>query len=130
MILKQIAQKIAENTSEIIGYPISITDKKGYIIGSSDKQRIGTFHPASIEVLKRQQTICYGINDEKLLENVLPGSAFPIFSNQETIGVLGIVGDPKEVRKYSQMIKSYVEMMCQESLKQDLHTFEEKKLRH
>ncbi|WP_052343797.1 CdaR family transcriptional regulator [Bacillus massiliigorillae] len=127
MLLEKIAQKIAENTSEIIGHPISITDEKGYIIGATDRQRLGTFHQASLNVLKRKQMICYEVEEVKSLDNVLPGSAVPIIFNREYIGVLGIIGDPEEVKKYTQMIKSYVEMMCQEFMKQEIDILETKK---
>ena len=56
----------ALETQELMGTVVEITDKKGYIIGSSDKKRLGTFHPASIEVLKRKQIVCYNTNDELL----------------------------------------------------------------
>jgi carbohydrate diacid regulator len=128
MILEHITQTIAENTSEIIGFPIIITDDKGNIIGSSDRSRLGTLHKASLEVLKKNQDICYEIEDVKRFENVLPGVATPIFLNNKPIGVLGIVGIPNVVKKYVQLVKSYVEMMCHESFKKETIVLESKTL--
>jgi len=126
--LEDISQSIADNTSNIIGYPISITDNKGYIIGSTDLSRLGTFHKASIEVLDRKETICYEPEDVKDFHNVLPGVAAPIIINNEPIGVLGIVGSSAEVKKYAQVVKSHVELMCHEYLKKEMSVLESKTL--
>ncbi|MDR6998499.1 sugar diacid recognition domain-containing protein [Neobacillus niacini] len=128
--LEDISQTIVENTSRIIGYPISITDDKGYIIGSNDENRLGSFHQASIDVLKRKETICYEHDEVKNLKNVLPGVATPIIINQETVGVLGIVGNPAEVKKYAQLVKSHVELLCHEYLKKEIRILESKTLDH
>lgn len=128
VFLEDISQAIVENTTKIIGYPISITDDKGYIIGSNDLNRLGSFHKASIEVLKRKETICYEIEDVKDVENVLPGVATPIMMNNEPVGVLGIVGNPLEVKKYAQLVKSHVELMCHEYLKKEMRNLESKTL--
>jgi carbohydrate diacid regulator len=126
MILEEIAQTIAENTSEIIGHPISITNEKGYIIGSTDRSRLGTFHMASIEVLKKNDTVSYDFEDVKSLTNVLPGVASPILIDRKAVGVLGIIGNPQEVKKYVQLVKSHVELLCQESFKKELTVLETK----
>jgi carbohydrate diacid regulator len=126
--LEDISQAIVENTTTIIGYPISITDDKGYIIGSNDVKRLGTFHKASIEVLTRKETICYEYDDVKDVENVLPGVAAPIIINNEPVGVLGIVGNPAEVKKYAQLVKSHVELMCHEYMKKEMRLLESKTL--
>lgn len=126
--LKEISQLIVENTSKIIENPISISDNKGYIIGCSDVSRLGSFHPASLEVIERKKTISYEVDEVKDLNNVLPGVASPIMINQEPIGVLGIVGVPAEVRKYAQLVKSHVELMCNEYLKQEMSAIESKTL--
>ncbi|MBT2686598.1 helix-turn-helix domain-containing protein [Bacillus sp. ISL-47] len=126
--LKDISQLIVENTSKIIEYPISISDNKGFIIGSSDISRLGSFHPASLEVVKRKKTISYELDEVKSLHNVLPGVASPIIINHEPIGVLGIVGKPAEVQKYAQLVKSHVELMCHEYLKKEMSALESKTL--
>lgn len=126
--LKEISQLIVENTSNIIEYPISISDNKGIIIGSSDISRLGSFHQASLEIVERKTTIAYEIDEVKKLNNVLPGVAAPIMINNEPIGVLGIVGEPAEVRKYAQLVKSHVELMCHEYLKKEMIAIESKTL--
>jgi carbohydrate diacid regulator len=128
MNLEPVAQNLVEKTSEIIGYPISITDEKGKIIGSTDHSRLGIYHKVSVDILKKNQAVSFEQKDVKQLKNVLPGVATPILFNNKPIGVLGIVGDPQKVSKYAQLVKSHVEMMCYETFKQEMVFFESKTL--
>jgi len=116
-ILEHIAQEIAEKTTAILGYPISITDKEGYIIGSTDRSRLGIFHRPSLEVLKKNQMVNCENQEE---QSILPGVSVPLMFNNKPIGVLGIVGDPAEVEKYVQLVKNQVEMMCQEAFRKEM----------
>ncbi len=47
-----LAQEIAGDTSAIIGLNIIITDADGIVIGGGDQSRVGTFHEASVEVVR------------------------------------------------------------------------------
>jgi carbohydrate diacid regulator len=122
-ILEHIAQDIVEKTSEILQYPISITDNEGMIIGSTDKSRIGIFHQPSLEVIKKNTTIDCKNEIEK---KILPGVSAPLKFNNKVIGVLGIVGNPREVDKYVQLVKNQVEMMCQEAFRKEMVELKEK----
>lgn len=122
-ILEHIAQDIAVKTTEILGYPISITDKEGYIIGSTDRTRLGIFHQPSLEVLRNNGLVtCYAQEEPK----ILPGVSVPLMFSNKPIGVLGIVGDPIEVEKYVQLVKNQVEMMCQEAFRKEVLELESK----
>lgn len=128
MILEQIAQTIVDNTSEIIDYPMIITDEHGNIIGSTDRSRLGSLHIATVDVLRRNRTVSYEPEDVQSLDNVLPGVATPIMLNDKVIGVLGIVGNPDTINKYVQLVKSHVELMFHESFKRETTVLESKTL--
>lgn len=122
-LLEKIAQEIVEKTSNIIECPISITDNEGIIIGSTDKSRLGIFHQPSLEVIRKQTMIdC----TKEIKNNVLPGISVPIKFNNKIIGVLGIIGKPREVEKYVHLVKNQVEMMCQEAFQKELLDLKEK----
>jgi carbohydrate diacid regulator len=122
-ILEHIAQDIAEKTSEVLKYPISITDNEGYIIGSTDKSRIGIFHQPSLEVIKNNRLVnC----KNEIRKKILPGVSVPIRFDNLVIGVLGIVGDPLEVEKYVQLVRNQVEMMCLEAFRKETVELKEK----
>ncbi|MFK9094592.1 CdaR family transcriptional regulator [Bacillus salipaludis] len=122
-ILEHIAQDIIEKTSEILQYPISITDNEGIIIGSTDKSRIGIFHQPSLEVIKKNVIVDCKNEIEK---KILPGVSAPLKFNHKVIGVLGIVGEPREVEKYVQLVKNQVEMMCHEAFRKEMVELKEK----
>ncbi|GLB61835.1 CdaR family transcriptional regulator [Cytobacillus sp. NCCP-133] len=122
-ILENIAQDIVEKTSEIIQYPISITDNEGYIIGSTDPGRIGIFHRPSLEVIRKNNMVyCKNEMDKK----ILPGVSAPLKFNNKVIGVLGIVGNPADVEKYVHLVKNHVEMMCQDAFRKEMVELKEK----
>lgn len=122
-ILEHIAQDIAEKTSEVLQFPISITDNEGYIIGSTDKSRIGIFHRPSLDVLRNDSMVdCVNEIENK----ILPGISVPLKFNNNVIGVLGIVGDPREIEKYVHLVKNHVEMMCQEAFRKEMVELKEK----
>ncbi|WP_066384012.1 CdaR family transcriptional regulator [Neobacillus mesonae] len=122
-ILEHIAQDIVEKASGILHYPISITDNEGIIIGSTDKSRIGIFHQPSLEVIKKNVMVYC---KSKIEKRVLPGVSAPLKFNNKVIGVLGIVGEPREVEKYVQLVKNQVEMMCQEAFRKEMVELKEK----
>lgn len=122
-ILEHIAQDIVEKTSEILQYPISITDNEGYIIGSTDNSRIGIFHRPSLEVIKKNIMVDCKNEIEK---KILPGVSVPLKFNNKVIGVLGIVGEPREVEKYVQLVKNQVEMMCHDAFRKEMVELKEK----
>ncbi|TNJ65707.1 transcriptional regulator [Paenibacillus hemerocallicola] len=125
-ILEHMAQDIADKTTAILGYPISITDKEGYIIGSTDRSRLGNFHKPSLDVIRRNGAVDCESGLEHAPENVLPGISVPLALHNKPIGVLGIIGDPNEVIKYVHLVKSHVEMLCLEAFRKETMHLETK----
>ncbi|WP_233879153.1 CdaR family transcriptional regulator [Virgibacillus halodenitrificans] len=124
----QVAQNIVKAVTEVSPFPISLTDEKGYIIGDSNSRRIGTFHPASKLVIEKNKTCLFTNEITAELENVLPGIATPLKFNSKTVGVLGIVGNPDNVKPYAELIKKYVEMRWHENYMEQMEELETKKV--
>ncbi|MFD1039776.1 CdaR family transcriptional regulator [Virgibacillus byunsanensis] len=112
----QFAQNTVKAVSEIISFPISVSNEKGYILGDTDPTRFGTLHKPSIEVINANEVILFTAEKASRMENVLPGVAVPLNFDGRPVGVLGIIGDPIEVESYAHLVKKYVEMMWQETL--------------
>src|SRR5690625_3016355 len=104
--LVQHAQTVIDNIKEILPFPISLSDHKGYIIGDSNSNRIGMLHTPSIEVLRKRKAISFDEEKIKQYENVLQGVAVPLNFHDETLGVLGIIGPPEEVWPHVELIRS------------------------
>lgn len=121
MFLANIAPTIVSNMTQMIDYPISITDDKGYIVGSTDDKRLKTFHKPSLDVITINDTLSFYDDQVIHMDNVLPGVATPILLNKNPIGVLGIIGKPEEVGQLILPIKNYVELFCLDSFEKEIN---------
>lgn len=110
-ITHEYAQSIVEKTKNILGKNINIMNSLGIIVGSKDKSRIDTFHEGAAEVIKTGKEIEITSKQASELEGVKPGVNLPIYLNNRIVGVVGITGDPDEVRPYGQLLKISVEAM-------------------
>ncbi|SDQ19809.1 CdaR family transcriptional regulator [Virgibacillus salinus] len=120
----QFAQNTVKTVSEILPFPISVSDEQGYIIGDTNPLRIGTIHTPSIEVIKANKVILFTEEKTIHMDNVLPGVAVPLNFENKPVGVLGIIGNPQEVESYAYLVKKYVEMMWQETLHVQIENLE------
>ncbi|WP_039043180.1 sugar diacid recognition domain-containing protein [Sporosarcina sp. ZBG7A] len=111
------AQSIVEQFSSILNIPISITDKEGLVIGSTDNNRLGSHHIVTTEVTRSGKMMFFTKEQTANLVNVLPGIATPLRFQQETVGVLGLIGDPAIVERYVQFVQSHIEMLLMENFR-------------
>jgi carbohydrate diacid regulator len=128
MISSEVAQEIADKTTEIIGYNILITDDAGMVIGSGDKGRVGTFHEASLETVQQGAMTSHDVAAAERLEGVKPGVTLPVVLENRTVGTVGITGNPREVERFGMVVKSQTEIMLRESLHLRMALLQEKAL--
>jgi len=124
----QDAQKLMKAVTKTLPFPISLTDVDGEIIADSTYHRVGSIHAPSKEVIRKNDYVIYEEKDITNEENVLPGVAVPLKFDNETKGVLGIIGPPKEVIPHAKLIKQYIELMWQEMFLKQIDDLEEKTL--
>lgn len=127
MILKQIAQKISEDTTKIIGYPVSISDENGILIGVTDQKRLGIFDKLLEGVIQSRELTFYTEKDTYDLPGIFPGVATPIVLNGEVLGAVGLlgkVGEDPETYNYIQLVKNHIEMVCHEMLRKEMKSIE------
>ncbi|WP_237661003.1 sugar diacid recognition domain-containing protein [Tepidanaerobacter sp. GT38] len=113
-ITHEYAQSIVEKTKNLLGKNINIMNSLGIIVGSKDKSRIDTFHEGAAEVIKTGKEIEITSKQASELEGVKPGVNLPIYLNDNIVGVVGITGEPDEVRPYGQLLKISVEAMLKQ----------------
>ncbi|GAW91958.1 CdaR family transcriptional regulator [Calderihabitans maritimus] len=111
---KDLAQQIVDQTIEVLGRNINIMDKNGIIIGSGDKKRINTFHEIAARVVKEGRTIEICPEEAGKFYGVKPGINMPIIFGDSIVGVVGITGDPNEIRNYGKIVKNMVELMLRQ----------------
>lgn len=116
MLSPSLAQEIAGDTSAVIGFNVLITDAEGMVIGSGDTSRVGTFHEASVEVLRTQEPAAHTASEAHRLRGVRPGITLPLVTGGRAVGTVGITGTPAQVRRFGLLVKRQTEILLRESV--------------
>lgn len=112
----KLAQQIVDRTMKIIGTNINVMDQYGIIISSGDSQRIGQIHDGALLAINHGDTIEITEQSSHGLKGVKPGINLLLKYNQEIIGVVGITGNPEDIRNYAAMVKMTSELIIERSL--------------
>jgi carbohydrate diacid regulator len=115
VISERLAQEIAAETSGIIGYNVVITDRDGIVLGSGDPNRVGSFHEASLEVVRTERPAAHTAEQARLLTGVRPGVTLPVFLDGEVIGTVGLTGAPAQVRRFGLVVRHQTELLLREA---------------
>jgi len=104
------AQDIVDKMMLDIPYNINIMNEQGVIIGSGSTHRIGTIHPGAVEALATGQRI--EVWQDGRLEQ--KGTNEPIVIDGQYIGVIGITGEPDEVRPFCNLVRTTVSLLIEQ----------------
>lgn len=115
VLTPELAQEIAGDTTDIIGFNVLITDRDGVVIGSGERARVGTFHEASIDVVRTQRSATHTAAEARQMRGVRPGITLPIVIGDTAVGTVGITGSPVQVRRFGLVVKRQTEILLQES---------------
>jgi carbohydrate diacid regulator len=126
MLTSSIANEIAVDTSAIIGFNVLITDRHGVVIGSGDPGRVGSFHEASVEVVRRLRAMSHDPAAARRLVGVEPGITLPLVLNGEAVGTVGITGSPGQVERFGRLVRNQTEILLRESVLLSSRLFREK----
>ncbi|QHQ59633.1 hypothetical protein Ana3638_01500 [Anaerocolumna sedimenticola] len=102
------AKQFIEKISKYTNYNINIMDEKGIIIASRTESRIGAFHEIAYRII-------HGNEDEVIVdknhqfEGVKEGVNIAFFYRNKKMGVIGITGNPSEIRPIALIIRMSVE---------------------
>ncbi|MFJ9896117.1 CdaR family transcriptional regulator [Streptomyces sp. NPDC091280] len=116
MLSPSLAQEIAGDTSAVIGFNVLITDAEGIVIGSGDSSRVGSFHEASVDVVRTKEPATHSASQAQLLRGVRPGVTLPLITNGQAVGTVGITGTPAQVRRFGLLVKRQTEILLRESV--------------
>ncbi len=116
MILEyQLAQQIVDRTMSIIDYNINVMNHAGIIIGSGQSHRLGQVHDGAILALKHGDSIELTEESCRSLKGVKPGINMLLHSNDQVVGVLGITGEPDNIRDFTKLLKMTAEMIIDQA---------------
>lgn len=103
----KIAQDIVNRVMEVIPYNVNIMNKEGVIIASGDKSRLNKIHSGALLVLNKDESVEIFKNTDKEKE----GINLPIKFFKETIGVIGVTGNPDDIRQFGELVKITAELL-------------------
>lgn len=112
MLSKQLACQIVEAVHAVVGNDINLINSSGIIIGSTNQQRIGTFHEAGYEVVKTGVPI--SVEEGHRFQGALNGINYPIFLEETPIAAIGITGNPEELKRFGFLITKITEVFLKE----------------
>lgn len=115
MIDALLAKKFIEKITQYTDYNINIMDEKGIIIASKNASRIGTFHEAAFQIIQSNQDTIV-VDNESTQFGVKKGVNMAIYYKKRKEGVIGITGDPEEVRPIALVVKMAVEIMLEHEM--------------
>jgi len=112
-ISQNLATNILYHMKDIINQDLNYINVDGIIIASTDPKRVGTFHAASLECVKKRKNII--IENDSQYEGSRNGINMPIYFDDSIIGVIGITGNKNEVEKFGEIIKLMTEVLIKEA---------------
>ncbi|MGE5396491.1 MAG: CdaR family transcriptional regulator [Chitinophagales bacterium] len=119
MLNQELAATIAARTMEVLGKNINLMDTRGVIIASGDPVRVGNFHEGAAQALRLGRRVEITQEKQEVMSGVRPGINLPIRLNNNVVGVVGITGDPNEVRVYAELVRITVELMLEQALQKE-----------
>lgn len=115
MLDANLAQQIVDRTMSIIGYNINVMNHVGIIIGSGDRGRIGHVHDGAILALKHGDSIEINSQSCQSLKGVKPGINMLLRQGKQVVGVVGVTGEPDEIREFANLVKMSAEMIIEQA---------------
>ncbi len=121
LLTREFAQTICDIFLEETNRPVIIVDRSGTIFAATQKERIGSLHPVAKQVI--DGVIPEGVvtkeEEEQSGGKMKAGINIPIIFNHQRIAVLGIAGDPKEVRPLVGLASRTIQLWLQNKVQLD-----------
>lgn len=111
-ISRQIAQQIVSSVKDVCEQDVNFIDKNGTIFASTNEKRIGDFHEIGQKVIQTGKAIEVETDDS--FTGTQRGVNLPFLSHGQVIAVIGISGDPDEVRKYAYLAQKITALILRE----------------
>ncbi len=106
-----LAQDIVDRAMAILPCNVNVMDSQGLILGSGEPGRINTRHEGAQLVLANGRIVELDADAAKCLKGVQPGVNLPLMLDGRLIGVLGLTGDPQQLRTYGELVRMTAEML-------------------
>ncbi|XBS70589.1 CdaR family transcriptional regulator [Acerihabitans sp. KWT182] len=111
----RLAQEIVARTMQIIDSNINVMDARGRIIGSGDEDRVGELHEGALLALSQARVVDIDDGVARHLHGVRPGINLPLKIDGNIVGVIGLTGNPSQLRQYGELVCMTAEMMLEQA---------------
>lgn len=110
-----IAQKIVKRAMQIIHYSVNVMNDDGVIIASGNPERLSQRHTGAVLALRENRVVEVDqILAQKWNFEAQPGINLPIHYLGKAIGVVGISGEPMQVKQYAELVKMTAELIVEQ----------------
>lgn len=106
------AEQIVRTVRDISGRDINFISPDGTIIASTDKSRVGTYHEIGHRAAAEGRNL--EVEESDSFRGTKAGVNLPFLWEGETVAVIGITGNPNEVRKYAQLAQRITRLILKE----------------
>ena len=106
-----LAQEIADRAMAILPRNVNVMDSQGLIIGTGEAERLYTRHEGAQLVLANNRAVEIDSAAASALRGVQEGVNLPLCLDGQLIGVIGVSGEPEEVRTFAEMVRMTAEML-------------------
>lgn len=110
-----IAQKIVKRAMQIIHYSVNVMNDDGVIIASGNPERLSQRHTGAVLALRENRVVEVDqVLAQKWNFEAQPGINLPIHYLGKAIGVVGISGEPMQVKQYAELVKMTAELIVEQ----------------
>ena len=109
LMTRDMAQHVIDTIKPTVRHNINIMDAHGVIIAAVDPERVGTHHAGALQAVAAQGPV--EIWDRDDATGVRPGVNIPLWHDDTVRGVVGLTGNPDEVRSTAELIALTVELL-------------------
>ncbi len=114
-LTSDLARQVVERTMSVIGRNVNVMDPHGVILASGHDDRIGAVHEGALLAAQQDRVVEIAHSEALALRGVQPGINLPLRSHGQLVGVVGITGDPEDVRLLGDLIRVTAELMVDQA---------------
>ncbi len=120
MIDVALADKFVKKAANYTQYNINVMNEKGIIIASSDSSRTGSFHEVAYDIMSADKEIVEVVGSDRFQGGRI-GINMALLYKKKMVGVVGVSGEPEEIRDTALLIKMALETMLEYEVQNRKH---------
>lgn len=111
-ISRRLARQIVDTLRDVCGTNINFISPSGQIVASTDESRVGSFHEIGRKAALSGEVVEAAGGDDYY--GTQAGVNIPILHHGSVAGVIGISGDPEEVRRFAYLAQKITVLLLRE----------------